>query len=255
MTLRTLLSLLLLFLCVCPLATAQENKDKPKPEIKGLSSPWLRPGQTVSIVVYGENLAPKEAGFVKGGLTAKVSGTAQPTEGEDKKRGGQRLSVEITVPAACPPDVYELTLTHENNVKPTARLAVLEPAAVELEIKRPCATFAEAMPLLPVQKGVVAVMGALANGDAPDTFRFEAKAGETWEIRLLAGRAGSPMDALARVRDRRHFPLHLSAGDEGKDRVIAFRAPRDDSYYIEVSDAEGRSGPTFVYRLTLRRQP
>lgn len=237
---------LFFLLCAAP-APAQDKPDKPKPEIKGRSLLAVRSGQTATLILYGENLAPKAVTVNKPPLTAKLL-DVKPTEGDDKKRGSQQVSVELAVPAGTAPDIFDIILVHEGDVKVIAPVAVAEEAGIEAEVKRPNATFTQAMPL---PGPSAAITGALMN-NTPDIFRFDAKVGETWVIALLAGRAGSALDALVRVRDRRHFSLALSAGDEKQDRLIAFRAPKDGTYYIEVWDAEARGGPEYLYRLTVR---
>ena len=235
-------------------AATVQDKDKPKPEIKSMSLFTLKQGQTATVIVYGENLAPTSVTTSKPTLTAKVLETKATETDEAKKRGGKQTTVEVVVAGDCPPDVYELVLVHEGDVKATARLAVVALAESELEVKRPCQTFAEAMPLPSIAAGWVAVNGAVMNGDSPDLFRLDAKAGETWEITLLAGRAGSPLDPVVRIRDARRFPVALSAGHEKRDRVLTLRAPADGPYFIEVGDAEGRGGAQYLYRLAVRRK-
>lgn len=251
---RTRLPFLVL-LCLVPLlVTARaDDKDKPKPEIKGTSLLALRVGQSATIFIYGDNLAPT-AVTTKPPLVVTL-GEIKDTDAETAKaRGGakKQVAVVVSAPADCPPDVYELILVHEDDQKPTARVAVVAPAPSELEVKRPNATFAQAMPL-PVEAASVAVTGALPGGDTADLFRFTARAGETWEITVLAGRAGSPLDPIVRVRDARHIPLALAAGDDKKDRRLSFHVPSDGAYFVELTDAENRGGPTFVYRLTVTR--
>ena len=239
-----------LALLLCALAPGFAHaQEKPKPEVKGVSVLALRAGQTATVLLYGENLEPT-AVTPKLPLTATL-GEVKATEGDDKKRGAKQVAVELQVPADCPPDLYDLTLVHAGDVKAVARVAVVAPAAQELEVKRPNATFAQAMPLPGPD---VAVTGALL-GDTPDIFRFDAKAGETWEITLLAGRAGSSLDPVLRLRDRRLIPLALSAGDDKKDRQITFRVPADGPYFVELTDAEARGGAGFLYRLVVRRKP
>ncbi len=239
----------LFFLCAA-LAGAQQDKkqEKPKPEIKGRSLLAVRSGTTATLTLYGENLAPTAVAVNKPPLTAKLL-SVKPTEGDEKKRGSQQVSIELAAPAGSAPDLYELTLVHEGDVKVSAPVVVAEEAGIEAEVRRPNATFAQAMPL---PGPAATITGTLAN-DTPDVFRFDAKAGETWTITLLAGRAGSALDALVRVRDRRYFSLALSAGEEKQDRQITFRAPKDGTYYIEIWDAEARGGPEYLYRLTVRR--
>ncbi len=251
---RTRVLAALVFAALFIACARADDKDKPKPEVKGASLLALRAGQTATVFVYGNNLAPT-AVAAKPPLVVKM-GEIKDTDAETAKaRGGakKQVAVEVSAPADCPPDVYDLILVHEGDQKPTARIAVVAPAGAELEVKRPNATFAQAMPLSAAAASV-AVTGALSQGDTADLFRFEAHAGETWEISLLAGRAGSPLDAIVRLRNARRIPLALAAGDEKKDRRLTFRTPADGVYFIELTDAENRGGPTFAYRLTLVRK-
>jgi hypothetical protein len=219
-----------------------------KPEVKGVAPLGIPAGKTLRFVVYGENLSPKEV-QIKPPLVAKLL-EAKATEGEMKGRGSRQVTVEITVPANCPHETFELTLTQPDNQKATVQIAVTANVASELEVKKPNNTFAQALLL---SGASVAVTGNLDN-DQPALFRFEAKAGETWEITLLAGRGGSQLDAILRVRDGRRLARGLSAGHPKKDRRISFRVPNDGSYFIEVGDSQSRGGKEFTYRLSLIRK-
>ena len=99
--------------------------------------------------------------------------------------------------------------------------------------------------------GSIAITGNV-EGDNPTTFRFEAKAGETWRFGVFAGRGGSALDPVLRVRDSRHFSLALAAGDPKKDLSLTFTAPTTGTYYLELMDEQSRGGGTFTYRLTAR---
>lgn len=225
-------------------------QDRPKPEIKDRSLLGIHAGQTASVIFYGENLAPKTVTVSKPPLTARIVGAAASQTDEEKKRGGTQMTVEVTAPANCPPDTYELSFVHDGDVKVTAPIVVVDDGLAEIPVKQPNATLVQAMRLA---GPAVAVVGALGN-DTPDVFSFEARAGETWEITLLAGRAGSPLDPIVRVRDRRRFPVALSAGDPKQDRRIVLRVPADGTCHVELTDAESRGGPGYLYRLTLRRK-
>jgi hypothetical protein len=219
-----------------------------KPEVKGTSPLGVSAGKTVRFVVVGENLAPKEVS-IKVPLVVKLV-ESKATEGEAKAKGSRQVVVEVTVPADCPRESYELTLVQPDNQKVTAQVAVTEGVVSELEVKKPNNSFAQAMPLTGTSVGVT---GNLDN-DQPALFRFEAKAGEMWEIVLLAGRGGSQMDAILRVRDGRRIARGMSAGHPKRDRRIGFRVPADGSYYIEVGDSQGRGGKEIAYRLSLIRK-
>ncbi len=244
-------------------------EDKPKAALKDPPLLIVQAGHTLTVTLYADNLTPKTVTVNKPPLRVKLV-EARPTEGEAKKRGGVQITLALTAPADCPRAAYVLTFDDgrddgkpakkagdakkdekEAEAKVTRPVAVVDETATELDVKKPNATFAQAMPLA---GSSVAVRGALDN-DAPALFQFEAKAGETWDISLVAGRAGSELDALLRLRDTRHTALALSAGDPKKDRRLLFRAPKDGTYTLEILEAEGKGGPAYAYRLTLVKKP
>ena len=99
----------------------------------------------------------------------------------------------------------------------------------------------------------VAANGILS-ADGADLFRFEAKAGETVILTVIAGRAGSPLDPILRIRNSNHISLTMSAGFKERDRKIEFVPPHNGTYYVELGDAEGKSGNEFRYRLDFKRK-
>jgi hypothetical protein len=209
----------------------------------------VRAGRTTTVWVYGENLAPKEAAVPKPAVVQIRE--VKAAEGEAKKWGARVVALEITLPEKQPLENIELTLTQPDGQSVKTPLAVVENTADEITTKRPNHTFAQAMP---VEGTSLSVLGTL-EGDAHHLFRFEAKEGERWEIRLLAGRAGSALDAIVRIRDSRRIALQLSAGHPRRDRRLTFRVPMTGTFYIELTDAQGRTGANFAYRLILLRSP
>jgi len=243
-----LVPVVLLLLAAFLLPSRADDKTPPKPEVKSVSIMAVRVGHTEIIKVYGENLAPKEVKAAKNLLTVKL-GESKATEGGDKSKGSRQVALEVVVPPNCPPDTYTLTLVNTDNTTAEAKIAVVPDTVLELPVKHPAGTFTKAMPLSGPSVGVTGTL----NNDAPEVFKFEAKRGEKWRIELLAGRVGSAMDPVMRVRNSRHVSLAISAGDPKKDRIILFTVPEDGTYYIEFYDDQGRGGPTFVYRLSLHR--
>jgi hypothetical protein len=238
-------------LCLCVsvvLIACSAWADGPKAEVKSVSVLGLRAGRMTPVVIYGENLAPK-AITVKAPLTVKL-GEVKATDEKAKGKGSKQVGVEVTVPANCPRENFDLVLEQPDGTKANASVAVVDDATQEVEGKKPTATFAQAM-LIPASS--VAITGHL-DGDTADVFRLDAKAGETWDISLLCGRGGSPLDPILRVRDKRHFSLLLSAGDKKKDRHLVFKPASDGPYYIEITEAEARGGGEYTYRLTINRK-
>ena len=238
-----------LTLALVVLAGVCRAADAPKPEVKSESVLGVPVGKTTTVVLYGENLAPKFV-TIKSPLTVKLI-DAKPTDEKTKSKGSRQVTLEVTVPPACPRETYELTLTQPDNTTAKANLCVTEETAMEVPIKKPSATFANAMPLPGPSTAVTGQM----DGDSADVVRFDAKAGEVWEISLLSSRAGSMMDPVLRVRDSRHMSMALSVGDKKKDRHIKFHVPADGSYYVEITEAEAKGGAGYTYRLAVVRKP
>ena len=235
-------------LLLCPAVTCRAA-DVPKAEVKSASALGVPAGRTTTIVLYGENLAPKSVS-VKPPLSIKII-AAGPTDDKNKGKGTRQVTLEVSVPASCARDTFEISLTQPDNSVAKTSLAVADTTAVEVPLKKPASTFATAMAL---PGPSTAVLGQL-DGDSADVVRFEGKAGEAWDIALLAGRGGSLVDPILRVRDSRHMSLALSAGDKKRDRHILFHVPADGPYFVEITEAEAKGGPGYTYRLAVVRKP
>ena len=223
-----------------------------KPEVKSRSVSYVVVGKPITITFYGENLTPKEVKANKPGVTVKL-GAMKATEGDDKKKGSQQVSVEVTTTPTCPPENVELTFVQPDGGKATMQIPLVEGATTEIKEKKPNGTFAQAMQLTLMPDSSLAVIGNVEN-DTPATFKFEAKAGEIWRFRVFAGRGDSTLDPVARVRDSRHLSLALAVGDAKKDRVIVFTVPTTGTYYMEIMDEQSRGGGGFSYRLTAQQE-
>jgi hypothetical protein len=244
-----MLSLLLLSLFCLPENRVQADPPKVevlKPEIKSTAPKAVQAGRTTTLLIYGENLTTKEITVAKLPVKVKLL-ELKATDPKLKLPGSKLVSAEVTVGAECPPESVELTLVQADGTKVTTPLVVVQNVAQEVTVKKPVETFKQAMP---VPGPSVAIVGQL-NGNVPDLFRLDAKAGETWNIVVTAGRMGSLMDPILRLRDSRHIPLALSAGDKKKDRLLVFHVPADGAYYIELTEGESKGGAGYDYRLTL----
>lgn len=94
--------------------------------------------------------------------------------------------------------------------------------------------------------------GILETAGDRDNFRFAAKQGETYDIRMYARTLGSPLDGIFRVRDAAGTSLVGNDDDQGKpDAYLRFAAPADGDYYLEVEDHLQGGGPAYGYRLEL----
>ena len=209
-----------------------------KPRLKDITVFGLVAGQTTTLTLTGENLAPS-AVTVKGPLQVKLLDTKPTT-----------ATVEVVVPADCPPESFELTLVHPKD-SPTLKLPVLPAAAQEVTVKKPLNRFDQAFVLTPSPS--IAVQTNLDN-DQPHLYQLTLTRGEKWEILVTGARSPlSDLDPLLRVRDSHHLMLTMTAGRLRQDRRLSFTAPQGGVYYLEISDAQQRGGPKMLYRLVVQR--
>lgn len=219
-----------------------------KPEIKNHSRLGLRVGRTETLILYGENLTPKEV-VVKEPLRVRIV-EAKATDEKNKSLGSRQLILEITIPKDCPKENFPLTLTQPDGQKAETPVSVVEDTATEVQIRKPAFTTEKAME---IEGTSVAVLGQLDN-DRADFLRFKSKAGDVWEVSVLGGRALSEIDPILRIRNERRVPLAFSAGLRKRDRRIVFRAPAEGIYFVEITDAENRGGGNIRYRITINKR-
>lgn len=89
-----------------------------------------------------------------------------------------------------------------------------------------------------------------ADGDV-DMFRFGAKKGERYDIRVRARGVRSPLDPVLNV-------IRVGAGgvggnddSGGPDAYLRFTAPEDGEYLVRVTDHLQTGGPDYVYRVEI----
>ena len=106
----------------------------------------------------------------------------------------------------------------------------------------------------------VVINGRIQKAKDSDVFRFEGRAGQLIIAEVHARRLGSPLDSLLELLDSAGRPLascddieDRSAGllTHHADSRFQWRLPRKGSYLIRVSDAQGKGGSEYGYRLRL----
>ena len=133
----------------------------------------------------------------------------------------------------------------------------------------PHATLVEAEPNPPgtLQKITIptTITGRIDPAHDVDAFRFTAKKGQKLTIRVESGSLGQPLDPVLRLTDSAHKVIaevddpgggggrrggRRRGPDLGRDAELAFTAPADGEYGIEVRDLFGHGGMRYVYRLS-----
>ena len=100
-----------------------------------------------------------------------------------------------------------------------------------------------------------------------DVFRFKGRAGDEIVIETIARRLRSPLDSLVRlidehgnvlgwnddVSERKEGFLHTDMGvlTHHADSYLRAFLPDDGMYYVQASDAQGKGGEAYAYRLRI----
>jgi hypothetical protein len=104
----------------------------------------------------------------------------------------------------------------------------------------------------------VVVNGRIARPGDEDVFRFEGRAGMAIVAEIVARRLESPLDSSLQLSDAagRQIAWNDDFEDKGAglvthqaDSMIRATLPADGVYFLRVSDAQGRGGVDFGYRL------
>lgn len=126
----------------------------------------------------------------------------------------------------------------------------LEPHAVLTE---PSTRDPKNVPLLPIPG---TVSGQISSRDERDVYRFRGKKGQAILFQVESRSLGFPLDAVLRISDAKGTMLaELDDKEQKADPELAFTAPVDGEYQVEIRDLHGDSGLRYVYRLRALTQP
>jgi len=97
----------------------------------------------------------------------------------------------------------------------------------------------------------IALGGVISQPGDIDCFKFAAKKGQVYDIRVLGRGIRSPLDPVLNVN--RIGGQGVAGNDDsgGPDSYIRFTAPEDDEYVILVQDHLRRGGVEYAYRVEI----
>ncbi|HEY2253285.1 MAG TPA: pre-peptidase C-terminal domain-containing protein, partial [Planctomycetaceae bacterium] len=97
----------------------------------------------------------------------------------------------------------------------------------------------------------LALNGVIGGPGDNDNFRFTAKKGEAYDIRVHARSIRSPLDPVLTIFAAGGGAIAANDDTGGPDSFIRFGVPNDGDYVINVRDHLGNGGPSYVYRTEL----
>ena len=106
----------------------------------------------------------------------------------------------------------------------------------------------------------IIVNGRVAHPGEAEYFRFEGRAGDEIVAEVSARRLGSPLDSVLRLTDAAGKQIAFNDDFEDPaaglithqaDSLISCRLPAKGSYFLQLTDAQGKGGPDYGYRLRI----
>jgi hypothetical protein len=86
-----------------------------------------------------------------------------------------------------------------------------------------------------------------------DHFKFSAKKGEAFDIRVFARALRSGADTIISVLNEKGATLGSNDDANGPDSYLRWTSPADGTFFLSVRDQQSRSGPTFGYRAEITK--
>ncbi len=97
-----------------------------------------------------------------------------------------------------------------------------------------------------------ALNGAIGQPGDVDVFKFAAKKGETYDVRVFARQTlRSPLDAVLAITRSNGAGVGGNDDSGGPDSYLRFQAPEDDEYRVIIRDQLAGGAPNFVYRAEI----
>ena len=95
----------------------------------------------------------------------------------------------------------------------------------------------------------LALNGIIEKPGDEDWFKFTAKKGVRYAVRMYARKLRSPLDSVMYVCDKNGKNLASNDDSGGPDSYFAWTVPADGEYAFRVRDHLGNGGPDYVYRV------
>jgi len=97
----------------------------------------------------------------------------------------------------------------------------------------------------------IALGGAISQQGDVDCFKFAAKKGQVYDVRVLARGIRSPLDPVLNIN--RIGGAGVAGNDDsgGPDAYVRLAVPEDDEYVIYIQDHLKKGGPDYAYRVEI----
>ena len=94
-----------------------------------------------------------------------------------------------------------------------------------------------------------ALNGVISKPGDVDCFKFAAKAGQVFDVRVHARSLRSPLDSVLAISRSNGAGVAANDDTDTPDSYVRFTAPADDQYVIAIQDQLRQGGPEYFYRV------
>lgn len=153
---------------------------------------------------------------------------------------------EVTLPSGPQPNEFGLVARDAGGIAPSANVFQLSelPNVLEQEPNgKPDEATAFAAP--------AALNGAVGRPGDVDEFKFSAKKGQSFDVRVFARQLRSPLDSVLTIRRIGGAGVGSNDDSGNPDSYLRFQAPADDEYVVSIRDHLGQGAPHYVYRIEI----
>ncbi len=221
-----------------------QNVEPPQPVLAWIYPAGGQRGHTVEVTASGTGIRPDQVLVTGTGITTRVLQSKDPSQAR----------IAVTIAPDAETGIRELRILNSGGVSNRFRFVVGDlPEINEIEPNS-----SKAAPQR-VESLPVVINGQITEGDR-DYFHFHAAAGQTVICEVQA-RALLPyiadavpgwFDPVLAIYDSSGHQLDFADDFRvNPDPILAFHAPRDGDYTLELRDVIYRGRGDFVYRLTL----
>ena len=99
----------------------------------------------------------------------------------------------------------------------------------------------------------MALNGVISKSGDIDRFRFKAKKGEVYDVRVHGRSIRSPLDSVLTISRIGGAAVGTNEDSGTPDSYLRFSAPVDDEYVITVTDLLREGGPNYAYRVEVAK--
>ncbi|HEV7225979.1 MAG TPA: PPC domain-containing protein, partial [Pirellulales bacterium] len=187
--------------------------------------------------------------------TAAIPAGGKPGEAVNLRWLGDALGERaepFTVPAATAPaallaEPFGLFAKDDKGLAPSPNVFLISELANVMEVEPN-----EAAAAATAFEAPMALNGVISQDGDVDCFKFPAKKGQAYDIRVLARGIRSPLDPVMYVNRSNGAGVGANDDSGGPDAYLRFSAPEDDTYVITIKDHLGKGRADYAYRIELK---